>query len=53
MENRDLYDFFEYLWGERNILDGRRYIMGIEAGFELMDGEGTYTHEHYSLTVNG
>ena len=47
VDNRNLYDFFEYLWGERNVIDGRRYIIGIEAGFEIMDGHGTYTHETY------
>lgn len=40
VENVNLYDFFDYLWAQKNYIDGRRYIVGIEAGNEIMQGSG-------------
>lgn len=34
------------------MIDGRRFILGVEAGNEIMDGEGTFTYDEYSLTVS-
>lgn len=50
IDNQNLFDFFDLLW-KRNQLDGRRYIIGVEAGNEVMDGEGSFTY-NYDLKVN-
>lgn len=52
INNANIYDFFDYLWAQKNEVDGRRYILGIEAGNEIMDGAGSFTH-NYWLSVNG
>lgn len=44
VDNVNLFDFFDYLWAQKNYIDGRRYFIGIEAGNELMDGEGSFAH---------
>ena len=51
INNQNIYDFIGYLW-KKNWVDGRRYIIGIEAGNEIMDGAGTYTYD-YHLSVDG
>ena len=53
VDNRNLFDFFELLWQEKNLISGQRYILGIQAGNEIMEGAGTYTFEEFSLLVNG
>ena len=50
IDNQNLFDFFDLLW-KRNQVDGRRYIIGVEAGNEVMDGEGSFTY-NYDLKVN-
>ena len=49
--NSDLFDFFKYLWITKQWVDGRQYILGIEAGNEIIQGQGSFTHK-YSLKVN-
>jgi hypothetical protein len=49
--NQDLFDFFYHLWKVKKWIDGGQYICGIEAGNELLQGQGTFTHT-YSLKVN-
>ena len=51
INNQNIFDFFTYLWTKKNWVDGRRYIVGIEAGNEIMDGEGSFTYD-YKLKVN-
>jgi hypothetical protein len=51
IDSVDIGEFFNYLWAEKNWVDGRRYIIGIEAGNELLQGEGSFTHELYSVSV--
>ena len=49
--NVNLFGFFNYLWNTKQWIDGRQYICGIEAGNEIIQGQGTFTHT-YSLKVN-
>ena len=44
VDNQNIYDFFTILWEQLNILDGRKYIVGIEAGTEILDGSGSFSH---------
>ena len=49
--NVNLFPFFDYLWNTKKWIDGNQYICGIEAGNEIVYGQGTFTH-NYSLKVN-
>lgn len=49
--NVNLFPFFNYLWNTKQWIDGRQYIVGIEAGNEIIQGQGTFTH-NYSLKIN-
>lgn len=49
-DNVNLSDFINYLWNN-NLLDGRKYVCGIEAGHEIMQGKG-YNHiDYYNLNI--
>ena len=49
--NIDVFSFFNYLWHNKQWISGNQYIIGIEAGNEIIQGKGTFTHT-YSLRVN-
>jgi Glycosyl hydrolase family 12 len=49
--NQNLFDFFYYLWVTKGWINGAQYICGIEAGNEIIQGQGSFTHT-YSLKVN-
>ena len=47
--NQNISDFVNWLWTS-NQLDGRKYLVGIQAGVELSEGEGEFQWQ-YSLNV--
>lgn len=49
--NVNIYGFFQYLWQTKQWIDGQQYIVGIEAGNEILQGQGTFTH-NYNLQVS-
>ena len=49
--NVNLFDIFDYLWNTKHWIDGRQYICGIEAGNEIVFGQGLFTHS-YSIKIN-
>ena len=49
--NQDIFQFFNYLWNSKKWISGGQYICGIEAGNEIIQGAGSFTHT-YSLKVN-
>lgn len=51
IDNVNISDFINNLW-KSNLLDGRKYICGIEAGNEIMQGNGKFLYNYYSLSIN-
>ena len=51
VNNLNIFDFFTVLTTKLNLLDTSKYIVGIEAGTEIMQGSGSFKHT-YTLNVS-
>jgi hypothetical protein len=49
--NVNISDFIYWLWKTENLLDGRKYIVGVEAGQEIIQGKGKFVNNSFNLYV--